>query len=40
MERKVRGEKLGGMRQRNLSLVFFFDIQAAESCIAGWGGDM
>ena len=40
MERKVRGEKLGGMRQRNLSLVFFFDFQAAESCIAGWGGDM
>ena len=40
MERKVRGEKLGGMRQRNLSLVFFFDFQAAESCVGGWGGDM
>lgn len=40
MERKVRGEKVGGMSQRNLLLVFLFDFQAAESCVGWWGGDM
>lgn len=40
MEHKIRGEKLGGTRQRNLPLVFFFDFQAAESCVGQWGGDM
>lgn len=32
--------ELGGTRQRNPSLVFIFDFQAAESCVGRWGGDM
>ena len=40
MEHKVRGEKSRGTRQRNPPLVFFFDFQAAESCVGRWGGDV